>query len=205
MHRISDVRFTGTAVKSFKTLLAMCGEKALRNVTIMTNMWGKVTPEVGIAREQELANSFFEPALDKGAKLLRHSDTSESAHEVIRTVLENQQVTLQIQKEMVDHWKQVSETAAGKELLRELDEQAGKRLIQLRELQEMLNQTEAGDEETRQELKQEILKLREELAILSGMSGNGMGNFRGVMKNVLFFTALGACYLLWTHTYVVGD
>jgi len=201
VHRISDVRFTGTDVKSFQTLLAICGEKALRNVTIMTNMWGKVTPEVGIAREEELASSFFKPALDNGAQLLRHSDTIESAHEVIRTVLENKRVTLQIQEEMVDNWKPVSETAAGKELRRELDEQAGKRLTQLRELQEMLNQTEAGDEETREELKQEILKLREELAILSRVSGkHAMNGFREMAMNALCFTAICAGWFLLMRT-----
>jgi hypothetical protein len=200
VHRISDVRFTGTAVKSFKTLLAMCGDKALRNVSIVTNMWGKVTPEVGISREEELASSFFKPALDKRAQLLRHSDTIESAHEIIRTVLENQRVTLQIQEEMVNQRKKVSETAAGKELRRELDEQAGKRLVQLRELQEMLDQTEAGDEETRGELKQEILKLREELAILSRVPGKpGLGGFRGVMTDALFFTAIVGGVLLWVR------
>jgi hypothetical protein len=115
VHRISYVRFTGTAIRSFKTLLATCGDKALGNVSIVTKMWGKVIPEVGISREEELASS-FKPALDKRAQLLRHSDTIESAHEVIRTVLENQRVTLQIQEEMVDQWKQVSEAAAGKEL-----------------------------------------------------------------------------------------
>ena len=178
MHRISDVRFTGTAVKSFKTLLAMCGDKALRNVVIMTTMWGKVALEVGIAREQELAESFFKPALDNGARLLRHNTTAESTHEVIRTILENRQVTLQIQEEMIDHWKRVSETAAGRELRRELDEHTGKRLAQLRELQEMLNQTEASDGETREELDEEISKLREELAVLGRMSGPG--NLGGV-------------------------
>lgn len=179
----------------------MCGNKALRNVVIMTNMWGKVTQEVGISREQELASSFFSPALDNGARLLRHDDTIESAHEVIRTVLENQRVTLQIQEEMVDYWKQVGETAAGKVLRKELDEQAGKRLTQLRELQEALDQTEASDGETRQELRQEILKLREELAILSRMSGkHSTGSFRRAMKDVLFFTAVGAGVLLWVRT-----
>lgn len=197
MHRISDVRFTGTHAKSFRTLLAMCGERALRNVAIMTNMWGKVTSEVGIDREEELASNFFKPALDNGTQLLRHSDTIESAHDVIRIVLQNQQVALQIQEEMVGHRRRVSETAAGKELRRELDEQAGKHLVQLRELQEMLNQTEAGDGDTREELKQEILKLREELAILSRMSGNhGMSGFREIAQNVLLFTAVGASCLL---------
>ena len=50
---------------------------------------------------------------------------------------------------MIDHWKQVSESAARKKLWRKFDEQAGKRLVQLRELQEMLNQTEVDDEEAR--------------------------------------------------------
>jgi hypothetical protein len=201
VHRISDVRFTGTAIRSFKTLLAMCGDKALGNVSIVTNMWGEVTPEVGISREEELASGFFKPALDKGAQLLRHSDTIESAHEVIRTVLENQRVTLQIQEEMVDQWKQVSETAAGRELRRELDEQAGKCLAQLRELQEMLDQTEAGDEETRGELRQKILKLREELAILNRVSGKpGLGGFREFMRDTLFFTVVTAGVLLWVRT-----
>ena len=179
----------------------MCGERALRNVAIMTNMWGKVISEVGIDREEELASNFFKPALDNGAQLVRHSDTIESAHEVIRIALQNQRVPLQIQEEMVDHRKQVSETAAGKELRRELDEQAGKRLVQLRELQEMLNRTEAGDGDTREELKHEILKLREELAVLSRISGkHGMSAFRETMKNVLFFTAVGAGWLLWVST-----
>ena len=179
----------------------MCGDKALRNLVIVTNMWGKVAPEVGVAREQELANSFFKPALDKGAQLLPHDDTIESAYEVIRTILPNQRVTLQIQEEMIDNWKQVGETAAGKELRRELDEHAGKRLTQLRELQEMLNQTEAGDGETRQELGQEISKLQEELAILSRMSGKrDVGSLRGIMQDALFFTALGAGYFLWVST-----
>lgn len=163
----------------------------------MTNMWGKVTSEVGIDREEELASNFFKPALDNGALLLRHSDTIESAHEVIRIVLQNQRVTLRIQEEMVNHRKRVSETAAGKELRRELDEQAGKRLVQLRELQEMLNQTEAGDGDTREELRQEILKLREELAVLSGMSGkHDISGFREVAQNALLFTAVGAGCLL---------
>ena len=195
------MRFTGTAVKSFKTLLAMCGGKALQNVAIMTNMWGKVTTEVGTSREEELASSFFKPALDKGAQLLRHSDTIESAHDIIRTVLRNRQVTLQIQEEMVDHQKRVSDTAAGKELRRELDEQAGKRQVQLQELQEMLSRTEAEDEETRQELRQEILKLREELAILSRISSKPrISGFREAMKDLLFFTVLGAGCFLWVRT-----
>jgi len=198
MHRISDVRFTGTAVKSFATLLAMCGDEALRNVVIMTNMWAKVTPEVGNAREQELSSRFFNLALDKGALLLRHNDTTESAHNVIRNILNKQPVTLQIQKEIVDEWKRIEETTAGKELQKELDEQVRKRLEQLRELQEMLNRTEADDEDTRQELQQEVLRLQEELATIIKES-DPAGGFRKPMQDAILFASVIAIFLVYAH------
>lgn len=199
LHRISDVRFTGAAVRSFNALLAMCGDQALRNVVIVTNMWGKVTPEVGDAREEELADSFFKPAIDKGALFRRHDNTAGSAHGIIQDILGKKQVTLQIQEEIVDHRKRIEETAAGRELLREIDKQVEKRLRQLRELEKMLNQTKAGDGGM-QELQQEVLKLREELASLSRTPNGTIGKFRKGMKDALFFGSLAAGCLLWVKT-----
>lgn len=178
----------------------MCGEQALQNVVIVTNMWGKVTPEVGGDREKELASNFFKPALDKGAVLRRHDNTTESAHSIIRYILGKEPATLQIQEEIVDQWKQIEETAAGRELLRELDEQVEKSLQQLRDLQETLNQTEADDDETRRELQQEVLKLREELATLGRISRGSTGKFRNTMIDALFFGLLCAGCLLWVRT-----
>ena len=190
------MRFTGTAARSFKALVAMCGDQALQNVFIVTNMWGKVTPEVGAAREEELASDFFKLALDKGAVLRPHNGTAESAHGIIRDILGKEPVVLQIQEEIADQWKEIEETAAGKELLRELDEQVDKRLRQLRELQELLNRMEADDQETRQELQQEVLKLSEELAALNNISGGG---FRETVKSALFFGFLLAGWFLWVR------
>jgi hypothetical protein len=205
VHRISDVRFTGTAVRSFKTLLAMCGNQALPNVVILTNMWGKVTPEVGAAREQELAGDFFKPALDNGARFRSHNDTAESAHDSIRAILDNQRVALQIQQEIVDQGKPVSETAAGKELRREFDEQFRKHVEQLLELQEMLNQTEEDDRESRQELEEEVSKLREELATMSRMSSHpAMGNFREMMENGVLFAVAYAAWMVFSVVLTSG-
>jgi len=198
VHRISDVRFTGTAAKSFKTLLAMCGEQALRNVVIVTTMWGKVTEEVGAAREQELISTFFKPALDNRARFLRHNDTFESAHEIVRTILDNQPVTLRIQEEIVDQRKYLSETAAGKELQKEFDKRAKKHLEQLKELRGMLNQTEANDRETRQELEQEISKLQEELANMREL-GEPTVTFRGVMQNAIILVAVWVLWPIYQH------
>ena len=194
VHRISDVRFTGSAAKSFRTLLAMCGDRALCNVVIVTNMWGKVTKEVGDARKQELASSFFKHALDNGAQLLAHEDTTESAHDIIRAILDKQQVTLRIQREIVHQGKMIEETAAGKELRRELNERVRRRQEQLQELQEMLDRTEADDGETRQELEQELSRLRQELEMMSRESDQPTSTFRGFMQNAIVVVAvLGVC------------
>jgi hypothetical protein len=193
------VRFTGTAARSFKALLAMCGEQALQNVVVVTNMWGKVTPEVGSTREQELANHFYKPALDRGAVLLRHDDTIESAHSIIKVILGKEQVTLQIQEEITDQRKRIEETAAGNELLGELNQQVDKRIRQLRELQEMLNQSEVDNDETRLELQQEVLRLREELATLRSISGGSIGNLRETVEDVFIWILVAIC-LRWVWT-----
>ena len=174
----------------------MCGDRALRNVVIVSNIWGKVTPEVGDARKEELASNFFKHALDNGAQFLAHDDTTESTHRIIRAMLDNPQVTLRIQKEIVHQGKLIEETAAGKELRRELDERVKKRLEQLQELQEMLDQTEADDEETRQELEQELSRLRQELEIMSRESDQPTLSFRGFMQNAIIAAAVwGFCVI----------
>ncbi|KAH8795996.1 P-loop containing nucleoside triphosphate hydrolase protein [Flagelloscypha sp. PMI_526] len=124
IHRISDFRFGGIAAKNFKMFRQLCGDSTLKNVVIVTNMWGEVTKEKGEARAHQLANQekFFKPVLDKKAQMLRHFDTTDSAHKILRNILKNQPEALQIQKEMVDQKKDISQTAAGIELNHELQE-----------------------------------------------------------------------------------
>ena len=54
IHKISEDRFTGVNGKNFRMFRELCGEKTLKNVILMTNMWGRVTPQQGAAREQQL-------------------------------------------------------------------------------------------------------------------------------------------------------
>lgn len=141
----------------------LCGEQTLKNVIIMTNMWGNVTPEVGEARERQLSSLFFKPAIDKGAQSLRHAGTVESAHAVIRAILDNHPLALQIQEELVDQHMEFSRTAAGQEIRRGLDEHAEKLEEKIKELQSELQETEKKERETQQELEEEVRRLRERL------------------------------------------
>ena len=100
----------------------LCGEGALKNVILVTNMWEKVPADVGDAHEKQLAADPFKPALDNGAQLARHNNTAKSAHDIIRRIMKNRPAALQIQRELVDEHKDITDTAAGKAIKKDLTE-----------------------------------------------------------------------------------
>ena len=84
----------------------LCGDSTLKNVILVTNMWGDVSPGVGEARERELVQEFFKPVLDKSAQLARHHNTAKSAHDIIRCIMKNRPTALRIQRELIDERKE---------------------------------------------------------------------------------------------------
>jgi hypothetical protein len=129
---------SGISTRNFKMFRQLCGESTLRNVVIVTNMWGEVSKETGDAREQELATKeiFFKPALAKGASLKRHENTPASAYKILRTIADNHPLSLQIQRELVDQKKDISQTSAGKELTKEWEIQLEKHRKEMKTLQD---------------------------------------------------------------------
>jgi hypothetical protein len=152
--------------RNFKMFRNLCGESTLKNVVIVTNMWGGVEPEVGEAREAELMEEdiFFKPVLEKGAKMARHENTVPSAENIIHLVLNNHPLPLQIQRELFDEHKDILDTSAGEELNRELNGQIRKHQEDIRVLTEEMEQaTKDKDEETRNELEIEAKRMEEEV------------------------------------------
>ena len=138
-------------------------------------MWGEVSPEDGQDRENQLSNDFFKPVLDKGAQMARHHNTAESAHDIIRRIIKEDPVVLQIQRELVDEHKEIGDTAAGEIVNRELNEQMRRQQHELEKLQEEMEQAlKEKDEETRQELEEDARKLREQMDKVKKES-DGMG------------------------------
>ena len=177
VHRISDKRFTGIAGRNFKMFRELCGDTTLKNVVIVTNMWGEVSRDVGNAREKELSSSFFTPALEKGAQMVRHHNTTKSAHDIIRVIMKNHPVVLQIQRELVDEHKNIVDTAAGEAVNQELNEQIRRHQAELKVVQgEMMQALKEKDEEVRQELEEETRKLQEQMEKIKqdseGMASN---------------------------------
>jgi enoyl-CoA hydratase/carnithine racemase len=128
----------GISTRNFKMFRQLCGDSTLKNVIILTNMWGHVGNDVGEARERELASDelFFKPVLEKGAQMLRHDQTLESAQAIIKRLLDNNPLVLQIQREIVDENKDISQTSAGTELNKELAAEMERHRKEMLDLQE---------------------------------------------------------------------
>ena len=156
----------------------LCGDTTLKNVVLVTNMWGEVSHDVGESREDELSNNFFKPVLDKGARMVRHHNTAQSAHDIIRMITKNRPLVLQIQRELVDEHKDIVDTAAGEAVNKELNEQIRRHQAQLKTVQEeMMQALEEKDEETRQELEQETRKLQEQMEKIKAESEGMASNY----------------------------
>jgi len=164
MHRISDRRFSGIAGRNFKIFRELCGETSLKNVVLATNMWGEVSHDVGEARERELASNFLKPALDKDAQLVRHHNTKQSAHDVIRRIMNNHPVVLQIQRELVDQRKDITKTAAGEAVDTKLAEEAKRHEADLKKAQEdKARALRQKEEEAKRKMEEEKRKQEEQI------------------------------------------
>lgn len=165
MHRISDVRMSGTSKRNFRIFRELCGESTLSNVLIVTNMWGHVDSKIGEERERELATSdkLFKPVLDKGARLLRHDNTEASAHAILRNLINNQTATLAIQHEIVNQRKDLAQTSAGSELTRLLKAQAQRYDDEITGLQGELELATRAKDEAHKELQEEVERKRQEI------------------------------------------
>ena len=142
----------------------ICGESTLKNVVLVTNMWNVDPQDVSEARESELSSKFFKPALDRGSQMVRHYNTLESAHDIIRKIMDNQPAVLQIQRELVDEGKDIGDTAAGEMVDRELRELIKRHQVELEEVRgEMAQALKEKDEEMKQRLEETRRDLQEKV------------------------------------------
>ena len=159
------------AKRNLRMFRELCGESALKNVYIATTNWSRVTPEEGDMRERELLESpnLFKPLIDAGAQLVRWVDTA-SAQSIVDNLIRKDQIKLRIQVEL-DEGKTLEETGAGSVLKEELTALAEKHKVDMRALQEEIEEatkTKQEDllaelEEERQKTVQQMVKIQEGL------------------------------------------
>jgi hypothetical protein len=148
IHRITDIRYTGAAMKTFEIFKKICGEKPLKNVLLVTSRWtDDIDEELGSQREAELKDSFWAYMLAKGSSMSRFYGDHDSAVMLISQLLVKDSVVLELQEELRDG-KKLSETAAGSYVhdgLQDLKAECEKELASLKTLRaELLEQDRAA-------------------------------------------------------------
>ena len=142
----------------------LCGDTTLENVVLVTSMWDEVSRDAGESRENKLSTNSFKSARDKGARMARHHNTERSARDIIRMIMGNRPVVLQIQRELVDQRKEITRTAAGEIINRELNELIRQHEASLNRVQEeMVQALRKREEETRKDLEEQRRELEEEM------------------------------------------
>ncbi|TVY15502.1 hypothetical protein LARI1_G005745, partial [Lachnellula arida] len=121
LHRISDVRMSGSSIKNLSMFRKLCGGDNMSKVCLVTTMWDKVTDEEGSTRERHLQRSetFWRTMIASGSSIRRHDRGIQSAQEVIRSMLVNKPTTIKLQDEIVSG-KTLVETDAGASINEEI-------------------------------------------------------------------------------------
>ena len=141
----------------------------MKNVVIVTTYWGAVSDEEGERRERELVSNeeFFKPAVDRGARVVRHDNTAESARSILRELCSGPRRTeepLSIQREIVQEGKTLVNTTAGIEVRETLEKEKEKNVAKKESLRKEMLLLMAEQSALRQ---REIEELRAAVAELT--------------------------------------
>ncbi|KAL9036792.1 MAG: hypothetical protein Q9180_004092, partial [Flavoplaca navasiana] len=127
LHPITDIRMRGSALRNLKLLEAMSGEAAYKHLALVTTKWETFNGSDGAIaqqREVELKNEWWAPMQNAGSLTIQHHGTADSARNVVTSVLvqyfNHGRFSLRIHDEMMAQGLRLEDTAAGKELMKDI-------------------------------------------------------------------------------------
>jgi hypothetical protein len=164
IHRITDVRYNRTAVKTFEIFKKICGQEALENVLLVTSRWDGIDEAKGADRERELKEKFWAYMVDRGSNMSRFHGDRDSAISLVSQLLVRDEVVLQLQKELVDEGKDLNATVAGSYVddnLEKLKQQVKDELASIEKLkQDLLENDRAMRRRAQLDWEQESARLK---------------------------------------------
>jgi len=164
IHRITDIRYNRTAIKTFEIFQKICGPDALENVLLITSRWDGIDETKGADRERQLKQKFWAYMIDRGSNISRFHGDRDSAISLVSQLLRRDKVVLQLQKELVDEGKDLSATAAGTFVdgnLEKLKQQVKDELASIEKLkQDLLETDRVMKRQARLDWEQESARLR---------------------------------------------
>jgi hypothetical protein len=170
LHRIKDPRVGGQSVREMRMFRKLCGDDNLKSVALTTTRWAEVDLAQAEQREADLKSyeEFWKPLIDKGAEVFRHDKGRESATKIIQHLVDIQRPMVpEITVDMVDHGKKLADTAAGQEVVSQV-ERVKKyyegELEKLRQMiKEMMESRQGYDHEELEDLREEVAAYEENM------------------------------------------
>ena len=155
LHRITDVRYGGSSVKTFKILKEICRQDALKNVLLVTTRWNDVEESLGATREQQLRTDFWAYMLHHGSNMTRFNGNRESASSLASQLINKDTITLEIQHELIDQGKQLKDTMAGSLVNDELSVLKRKYEQELEDLEELRRTLQDQDLDMKRQIQKD--------------------------------------------------
>lgn len=120
LHRITDTRLSGTALRFLNMFKLMCGRENYSGIILSTTKWDEVTPSqrvVASQRQMELCENqnFWGDVKQAGGKVVAISAGRIDAMNIIRYIIQNdRKITLAFQRQLIEEQRQIAETDAGR-------------------------------------------------------------------------------------------
>lgn len=166
LHRITDVRMAGSALRNLSMFKKLCGEKAYSSVVLATSMWNQVDEATGAQRERELIETkkFWGHMHEKGSRIFRLDRTRESCLEIIKYILSLGSTTLpELQDEVVNQGRQIEDIEAGMQLNDDIIRERKKHQAELLALKTQMQEKTAEHHAELQRVLKEYDELKENI------------------------------------------
>ncbi|OAL26742.1 hypothetical protein AYO22_04095 [Fonsecaea multimorphosa] len=153
LHRISDARMPGSAVKNLRMFKGLCGQPNYKHVVLVTTMWSEMerNGEGNVARQRlsELQSTYWADMIQSGAMVMKHNGQQSSALNIIHTLTKsaNSYVTLAIQRQLVDEGRTLDDTDAGRVVCDGIQAAKSKFELEFAELRAHLDEAEQDEDE----------------------------------------------------------
>jgi len=181
LHRITDVRMSGTTFRNLRMFGKLCGDNPASKVIFVTTMWDKTStrPSEQKAkieqkekeqrqreqREKELKENYWRPMLELGARTDRFLQNKENcAQDIVRRLLDpyaSEATATLLQEETVDQQRAIVETEAAKALYSQMQTLLSQHKAALEDLQEAAKRT--NNPQMLAELQKEEARVQSEL------------------------------------------
>jgi hypothetical protein len=163
LHRITDIRYSRSAIKTFEIFKKICGDKPLKNVLLVTSRWSDVDQGTGSSRERQLKEKFWAYMLGRGSNMSRFHGDRDSAIGLVSQLISKDPVVLELQ-EQLKSGKRLDETDAGAYVNDNLEQMKAKYESELADLQrlkqELLDSDRAMKRQIQRDWEMESQRLR---------------------------------------------